>query len=77
MLSKIINYFGTDGLLHIICSSIIVSILGWIFPLWIAMIVTLLVGIGKEVVWDKILKKGCCDKKDIVADVIGILIGIL
>lgn len=72
---KIIEYFGIDGLLHIICSIIIISILKLFLPLYIAVIITAAIGLGKELVWDKWLGKGTFDKKDLLADVIGILIG--
>lgn len=38
---------------------------------------TAVVGIGKEVIWDKLLNKGTFDKKDLVFDLIGIIIGCL
>ena len=75
MMRKIIEYFGIDGLLHIICSIIIISILKLFLPLYIAVIITAAIGLGKELVWDKWLGKGTFDKKDLLADVIGILIG--
>lgn len=77
MINKFRDYFGIDGLLHIICSTVLVSLLDLILPLIFSIIITLLIGIGKEVVWDKMLGKGTYDKKDIIADIIGILIGIL
>lgn len=36
MKEKILNWVGTDGLLHIICSVIIVSVLNVLLPLWAA-----------------------------------------
>ena len=77
MIQKIYNYFGQDDLLHIICSSILVGIFNLFFPLLIAIIITAVVGIGKEVIWDKLLNKGTFDKKDLVFDLIGIIIGCL
>lgn len=77
MVKKVIDYFGTDGLLHIICSSILVSVLSWVFPLLFAIGATMLIGIAKELIWDKALGKGSCERKDVVADFIGTIIGIL
>lgn len=77
MIQKIYNYFEQDDLLHIICSSILVGIFNLFFPLLIAIIITAVVGIGKEVIWDKLLNKGTFDKKDLVFDLIGIIIGCL
>lgn len=75
MITKIANYFGTDGLLHILCSLILVCIFDIFFPLIIAILLTAIIGIGKEVIYDKLLKKGTFDKKDLIADLIGIILG--
>lgn len=75
MKEKILNWVGTDGLLHIICSVIIVSVLNVLLPLWAAVMITAIVGIGKEFIWDKWLKKGTFEKKDLLCDLIGIIIG--
>ena len=75
MKEKILNWVGTDGLLHIICSVIIVSVLNVLLPLWAAVLITAIVGIGKEFIWDKWLKKGTFEKKDLLCDLIGIIIG--
>lgn len=75
MKEKILNWVGTDGLLHIICSVIIVSVLNVLLPLWAAIMITAIVGIGKEFIWDKWLKRGTFEKKDLLCDLIGIIIG--
>lgn len=75
MIQKIYNYFGQDGLLHIICSSILVGAFNLFLPLLMAIIITAVIGIGKEIIWDKILKKGTFDKKDLISDAVGIVIG--
>lgn len=54
-----------------------VVVLNLILPLWVAVLVAALVGVGKEVVWDKLMKKGTFDKKDLIADAVGIIIGCL
>lgn len=77
MIQKIYNYLGQDGLFHVICSSILVGVFDLFLPLWIAVIISALSGIAKEVVWDKLLKKGTFDKKDLIADAVGIVIGCL
>lgn len=77
MKEKILNWVGTDGLLHIICSVIIVSVLNVLLPLWAAVMITAIVGIGKEFIWDKWLKRGTFEKKDLLCDLIGIVIGCL
>lgn len=40
-----------------------------------APVITAFVGIAKEFVWDKWLKKGSFEKKDLLCDLIGIIIG--
>ena len=75
MISKVFNYFGYDGLKHVIASNVMVVVLNLILPLWVAVLVAALAGVGKEVVWDKLMKKGTFDKKDLIADAVGIIIG--
>lgn len=76
-MDKVINFLGTDGLLHIVCSSFIAAVLGVFLPVHIAALVTLGVGILKELVWDLAMKRGTAQWKDVLCDVIGILIGII
>lgn len=77
MISKVLNYFGYDGLKHVIASNVMVVVLNLILPLWVAVLVSALAGVGKEVVWDKLMKKGTFDKKDLIADAVGVVIGCL
>lgn len=70
------NWVRTDGLLHIVVSALICVMLGWINPIWIAPLVTLLIGIGKEI-YDKVSKKGTAEWHDLICDIIGIVIGML
>lgn len=77
MISKVFNYFGYDGLKHVIASNVMVVVLNLILPLWVAVLVAALAGVGKEVVWDKLMKKDTFDKKDLIADAVGIIIGCL
>lgn len=65
-----------DKLKHIVVSAIIMVTLNLILPTWIAALITLSIGIGKEV-YDKVSGKGCAEWKDLLADLVGILIGVL
>ena len=65
-----------DKLKHIVVSAIIAVALNLLLPWWVAGLVTLAIGVGKEV-YDKVSGKGCAEWKDIVCDIVGILIGIL
>lgn len=77
MVEKILNYLGQDGLLHILASVVLMNVLCLSLPLWVAIIATTAIGIGKELVWDKWMKKGTFDYKDLLCDGIGILLGCL
>lgn len=65
-----------DGMKHIILSAILTIVAKWLLPVWVAVGVVLSIGIAKEI-YDKVSGKGCAEWKDIVCDIIGILIGIL
>lgn len=67
----------TDKLQHILVCLVMMRVLQLIVPFYWAIVITLIVALGKEFIYDKLLKKGCFDKQDIVADVIGILIGLI
>lgn len=75
MINKVFDYFGFDGLKHVIASNLVVVIANLFFPLWLAVIIAAAIGVGKEVVWDKMLKKGTFSKKDLLADFAGIVMG--
>lgn len=77
MFDKIFTNIRKDDLLHILFSVIIMTVLKLLLPWWIAAILTMFVGILKELIWDKWLKKGTPEWRDIISDFIGILIGIL
>ena len=65
-----------DKLKHIVVSAIIAVALNIFLPWWVAAILTLAIGVGKEV-YDKVSGKGHPEWKDLLADLVGILIGIL
>lgn len=67
---------GEDKLKHIVVSAIIAVALNLFLPWWVAGLVTLAIGVGKEV-YDKVSGKGCAEWKDLAADVVGIIIGVL
>lgn len=46
-------------------------------PLWAAVCAAVLCGLAKEFVWDKWMKKGTFDRKDLMADAAGAVLGIL
>lgn len=77
LINAVFNYFKFDGCKHIIVSAILVGILKLFIPAIITAIVVLAIGIVKGLVWDKYLGKGTCELRDLYANIVGIIIGIL
>lgn len=77
MIAKIISYFGADGLAHIIVCNALVAFLSLVLPVWVAVVATAVIGVGKELLWDKLMRRGSCEAKDLLADAIGIILGIV
>lgn len=75
MIQRILNYFKTDGLLHLMCRAVLCIILSAFVHVWTSVLITLGVGALKELIWDYALKKGTCELRDIVADVTGTAAG--
>lgn len=75
MIQRILNYFKTDGLLHLMCSAALCIVLSAFVHVWTAALITLGAGALKELVWDYALKRGTCELRDIVADVTGTAAG--
>lgn len=72
---KMLKWIGHDGLLHILVSALIMVALGWVRPIWIALLLVVLVGLSKEL-YDA-TGKGTASWHDIICDVVGIVIGML
>ena len=77
MMGRLLKYFGQDGLAHILVSLVLCTVLGVFLPLWADVIISLAVGIIKELVWDLWMEKGTAEWRDIVSDAVGILLGVL
>lgn len=65
-----------DKLKHIVVSAVIAVALNLFLPWWAAGVITLAIGVGKEV-YDKVSGKGCAEWEDLLADLVGVLIGLL
>lgn len=63
----------TDKLLHNFINYIICFTLAVLVNYWVGLATALIVGIVKEFIWDKLLKKGCFEVVDLVANVLGII----
>lgn len=78
LLRKIVNFLEPDKSLHIMLSMIIlIGFFTFTNSLFIATIVTVLVGLFKEFIWDRAMKMGTYNVKDIYANLIGIIIGLI
>lgn len=76
-MNNLLNLIGSDGMKHIIISAILTAVAKWLLPVWVAAaLVTLAIGVAKEV-YDKVSGKGCSEWKDLVCDVVGIVIGVM
>lgn len=75
MIGRILNWFGTDGLAHVLVSLVLCGVLSAVLPVWGAVLVTMAIGIAKELVWDYWLKKGTCEVRDALSDAIGTILG--
>ncbi len=71
------SYFGTAGVLHILVSKVIVDVCELFAPLWAAVAAAVLCGLAKEFVYDRWMKKGTFDRRDFLADGIGIALGLI
>ena len=76
-LSKVAARAGVDGLLHVIISALIVLIMQIIAPWWAAVLVAIVAGVAKELIWDLWQRKGQMQVKDLICDLAGIIIGCL
>lgn len=65
-----------DKLKHIVVSAIICVALNLFSPWLVAAGITFAIGVGKEV-YDMVSGKGCSEWEDFLADVVGIIIGVL
>ena len=67
----------TDKYLHCIISAVLVILLSIFLPVGLAILITLIIGMGKEYIIDLWFRKTKADWYDILADCVGILIGSL
>ena len=74
-LNRLFDLAGYDGLKHLVLSMLITKVLLLFLPLYIAVLITLVLSLSKEV-YDKVSGKGCADWKDVICNLIGIMIGI-
>ena len=76
ILNKLYNMAGYDGLKHIVLSAVFTVMLKLVFPVYVTVPTVFLVGILKEI-YDNKSGKGCAETKDMVCNIIGMIIGAL
>ena len=76
LISKSLSKIGLDGMAHIIVCQNLVMWLSKFTPLWLAIIITVVIFILKEV-YDKYCKKTEFSIKDIICDCVGLALGVL
>ena len=74
-INNVFNYIGFDGCKHIIICSIISFVLNIFLPSLIAILITIFIGLLKELIYDRFLGKGNANKKDFFMFFIGYIIG--
>lgn len=67
---------GSDGMKHVICSSLLCALLNLITCAFGAAFVTFFVGVFKEA-YDQVSREGTAEMKDIICNAIGIAIATL
>lgn len=75
LVSNSIVVLEADGLAHLLVCMMLTMVLVPLMNLWLAILIVLCVGIGKEL-YDKFAKKTEFSTKDLICDVIGIIFGL-
>ena len=76
LISKPLSMIGLDGMAHIIVCQNLVMWLSKFTPLWLAIIITVVIFILKEI-YDKYCKQPEFSIKDIICDCVGLALGVL
>ncbi len=69
---RIWSWLRRDGLLHIESCALIAAACGLFLPWWLAGVISLAAGAGKEI-WD--IRHGVASWHDMICDLIGVAIG--
>lgn len=75
LVSNSIVVLGADGLAHLLVCMMLTMVLVPLMNLWLSILIVLCVGIGKEL-YDKFAKNTEFSTKDLICDVIGIVLGL-
>ena len=81
MFTKIADWInknlGFDGLLHLITCKLIMDVCTSFVPIAVAVILTAVAALGKEFIYDRAEGKGSFEKKDLIADAVGVVLGLI
>lgn len=72
-----LNYLRIDGMEHLIIGILLISVMQWFLPVWSAITFTLIILAGKEVVYDKWLRQGVPEWRDLFWGVVGMVLGLI
>lgn len=75
-INKLFDLVALDGCKHIILSAVMVVVLNLFLPTWASALIALAIG-GLKEYYDYKSGSGQVQSKDIVCDIVGVLIGIL
>ena len=75
-INKLFDLVALDGCKHIILSSLIVVVANLFLPTWAAVLIALAVG-GLKEFYDYRTGSGQVQVKDIICDIVGLIIGVL
>lgn len=75
-MNKLFELIAEDGMKHIIVSAALTAVLGLLLPKVVAAVIVFIIGGCKEM-YDKSTGKGQLQTKDIICNIIGIVIGAL
>lgn len=72
-----LNNLRVDGMEHLIAGILVVSMAQWFFSVWTAIALTLFILVGKEIVYDKWLRQGVPEWRDVFWGAVGMVLGLI
>lgn len=72
-----LNNLRIDGMEHLIAGILVVSMAQWFFSVWTAIALTLFILVGKEIIYDKWLRQGVPEWRDVFWGAVGMVLGLI
>lgn len=72
-----LNNLRVDGMEHLIAGILVVSMAQWFFSVWTAIALTLFILVGKEIIYDKWLRQGVPEWRDVFWGAVGMVLGLM